>query len=133
MVIGGFIAGWFQTFTIEQTTEISESAKAKCNYARLTDKNQIYDSTQNLLKFQVENTGTADVEIQKIQIIYDDDTSVVANFTKATVRAGELLSIKENYTNSDVLIRADIKSVRIVTECPEVSFTLDGDDIYGAS
>ncbi len=133
MTVGAFLAGWFHTYTESQTAQVEESAKAKCNFVTLNDKSQAYDSTHKLLTFQLENTGTADVKIEKVQIIYDDDDAFVTNFTVETLRAGELLAFKENYTDAGVLLRADIKSVRVVTECPEVSFTIDGDDITGAT
>lgn len=133
MAIGAFVAGWFQRFTESNTQEVAEKTKTKCNFVTLNELSPSYTAATYTLAFDVENTGTASVKVNKIQVIYDDNAAVDANFTAATIDAGGILSFSQNYTTTGALIKRTLRTVRVVTECPEVSFNIRGDDVSGAT
>ncbi len=128
-----FIVPWYQNLAKEQTDIASSSSNIECAYVTLNDVSPTYTSATHKLSFQIENTGSSSVIIQRIQIIYDSGTQVEGNYTSTTLVGGGLTSVSITQATNGSNIDSAIDSVRVVTSCPQAGFTISGDSISGAT
>lgn len=124
LAIGGFMSIWTQQITKMQTEQALAGARPECQRVFLTINNATYNNDTNVLHFDVKNTGTANTKINKIQVIYDNDTIVFAAMNVTDARAQLITPISfYNTTDYDGKIEYGnlsqaIRKVNIVTECP---------------
>ncbi len=119
LAIGAFMSSWLNDVTRKQTSEATENSRPECQFANLNIQNvTLANSTDKKLRIDVENTGTKNVAINNIRLIYNDDKSTYANFTRTTIYAGDLYSLTMYNTTDNGSIRPDIRKLRLVTDCP---------------
>lgn len=127
--IGAFMSTWLQDITKKQTSEATESSKPECQYASLNIQNISFTNTTTKLRIDVENTGTKSVAIRSIRIIYSNDSNAEANFTRTVIKAGDSYTLVMYNTTDNSSIRADIRKLRLVTDCPNNNLEYLGSSI----
>lgn len=123
LAIGGIVSTFLKGLVDQQADEISANAKTGCRYATADLDDIAWDNTTvpPTLRFTVASTGTKNLKINDIRIIYTPNSSlssVLANFTPTTLVAGDELSVRITKDESNANIDYRIERVRLVTECP---------------
>ena len=133
LAIGAFMSTWLHDITKKQTEETVENAKPECQFAMLNFQNVTFNASGNgKLSITLENTGTKGVSVTGIRIIYDDDKITKAQFNLTSVGAGDSIIMSATNTTDNGSVRADLKKIRLITECPNNNIEYGGDSISGA-
>lgn len=107
----------------EVSEQVDEDLNVKCNWAVLDTNQETFED--GTLTFILENTGVSDIEIQKIQILYNDGTQEDAEFTSMILESNTFIEISLSNINSN------IETVKVITECPELTIEIIGSEISG--
>jgi len=135
LAIGGFMSMWTQQVTRAQTDEASKTAQAECQYVYLSIENARINTSEeadNKTALDILNTGTRDVTVNKIQVIYDDDISTYADMNATIITAGERVPVNWWNTTTNDTMRRDVRLLRLITTCPRnANIEVLGDEING--
>lgn len=125
LAIGGFMSLWTQQIARSQTEQAVGASKPECAYVSYDVKNATYDTVTNRTKFDVENTGTKNILIDKVQIVYVDDMSTYAAQDNGTILPSKRLDVgtKEPFnfgnTTTNSTVRQDMRYIRVISsDCP---------------
>ncbi len=124
--IGAFMSTWLQDITKKQTSEAADNSKPECQYANLNIQNVTFTNSTTKLRIDVENTGTKSVAIRSVRIIYLNDSTAEANFTRITISAGDSYPLVMYNTTDNSSIRSTIRKLRLVTDCPNNNLEYSG-------
>ena len=128
VAIAGFVSSWMSqtTKTATENAGNASDSVSNCLYASI-EANDVYfnSSSTEKLKFDIRNTGTKTLTVDKIRVNAKNSSTVM--FTeKYTLYAGDELPVSLQIT-SDIL---NISSVRIIPkECPNVAVTIEETEI----
>ncbi len=127
IAIAGFVSSWMSQTAKTQTENAVNNSDPGCVYANL-DARKIYfnSSGTEKLKFNLKNTGTRTLTVEKIRVMAENSNSTV--FTnKYTLYAGDELPVSLQIDTDTI---DTISAVRIIpTECPTVAFTIEGTEV----
>lgn len=135
LAIGVFMAIWLQQVARTQTEAALIAGAPECRFVFLTSENEQWENVSNVgtLTFDVINSGSANVSIEDVRIIYTNGTSVLANRTTsglpADMYAGDRIPIKVNETATGADVGLGISYVRILTTCSNANFEIAGNEI----
>lgn len=123
LAIGGIVSIFLRDVVNQQTQEISENSKTGCRYATADIDDIAWDNTTipPTLRFTIASTGTKNLKIEDIRIIYTPNSSlasVLANFTETTLVAGDEVAVRITKDASNANIDYRIERVRLITDCP---------------
>lgn len=123
LAIGAVVATFLRGLVDQQTEEISANAKTGCRYATADIDSPAWDNTTipPTLRFNVLSTGTKNLKINQVRIIYTPNStlaSVLGNFTATTLTAGDALAVRITKDTNNANIDYRVDKIRLVTECP---------------
>lgn len=132
LAIGGFLSGWLQQITRDQTEATKKYADSGCIYATFNTEEATFNATgDSKLVFDIISTGTRDININQITVTSTNMSQRLLftspqNFS-GTVNTGDKVSMSLNIDSSVV---SAISRVRIIPgDCPQNANEIKGSEI----
>ena len=124
--IAGFVAPWLSETTKTQTESAINNSNSDCFYASIEATDIYFNSSgTEKLKFNIKNTGTNTLTVNKIRV-NAKNTSTVMFTNTYTLYGGDEIPVSLQITN-DIL---NISAVRIIPkECPRSAITIEETEI----
>jgi len=127
IAIGGFVSSWMSETAKHQTEIAVNNSDPGCVYASIDARNIYFNSSgTEKLKFDVRNTGTRTLTVNKIRVLAENANNTLFENTYTLYPGDELpVSLQIDTNTID-----NISSVRIIpSQCPTKAITIEGTEI----
>lgn len=137
VAVAGIVWAWSGPFFKDQTKRVSEQSDRTlfCSYGNINVKDLKFQSTQSRLSGNIENTGQIAVGNITISVVYQNSTSQTVKLCNdptgsVSCSGGNLsLDIAERVGFNVSIWGSNYESIRVSTNCSQVSDTADRGDI----